>query len=153
MNEANKEGRARAALKKALSELENKDTFNVIMFDAAVRPFSSDLAKPTSDRIAAVGRFMEDQETHFGTNMGAALKTALSMRGVTHVYLITDGEPTEGIKDGAKLRRYVIEHNESGAQIVSIALATGPRTKGLELLRGLAEDSGGSLHVVRIRSK
>lgn len=153
MNQANKEGRARAALKKALSELERKDTFNVIMFDANIRPFSSDLVKPSPERIAAANQFMESQETHFGTNLGAALKTALSMNGVTHVYLITDGEPTEGIKDGAKLRRFVIESNESGAQIVSICLATSPKNKGIDLLKGLAEDSGGSLHIVHINAK
>lgn len=151
MNEHGKMPRAKQALKNALKELESKDTFNIVMFDTEIRPFASSLVKPSSNNIQSATNFIENQGTNFGTNLSGALGRALSMEGVTHIYLITDGDPTEGIKNIKKLRQFAVENNVYKAQIVAIALGVGTGHKGSELLKGLAEDSGGSLTYVKMK--
>ena len=64
---------------------------------------------------------------------------------------LTASDPTEGIKNVKRLRQFAVENNAYKAQIVAIALGVGTAQKGYDLLKGLADDSGGTLTTVRLK--
>jgi hypothetical protein len=84
------------------------------------------------------------------TNISAALEQALAFNKATHIFLLSDGEPTVGIEDFDELRAMVRERNRQKARIITLALGLGERWKGMELLRGLAEDNDGKFDYVNL---
>ena len=69
------------------------------------------------------------------------------MENVTHIFLLTDGEPNQGITKAEALRAFVKAHNTQRAQILSVALG---QFKGWTLLQDLAKDNGGVFQHIRL---
>jgi Ca-activated chloride channel family protein len=91
---------AKSALVQTIGGLNDGDWFNVIAFSTAVNPLW-DAAKPyTKENRAEAFQWIESLRGVGGTNIEAALKTALTepaKEGLPHVVLfLTDGRPTMG---------------------------------------------------------
>ncbi|HLJ56429.1 MAG TPA: VWA domain-containing protein [Chthonomonadaceae bacterium] len=142
--------KAKEALKKALGELRPTDTFNIITFTRETALFQDDAVPATSDNITYARNYVDDIRLGPGTNISGAMELALRMRGVTHIMVMSDGEPNGGIEDFAKLRRFIREHNTHNVNITTFALGLGEKFPGMKLLKAVADENGGTYDYVNM---
>ena len=153
MRNHDKIGKARGALKKALLELKHGDSFNIITFDAQTYPLADTMQRATPANIQKAIDFMEGRELdqHPGTNMSQVLEMALALPQATQIFLMSDGEPQwAGITNFDELRRDVREKNARKVPIYTLAMGVGERFKGMDLMRGLADDNQGQFHYINL---
>jgi hypothetical protein len=150
MRDGNKIGKAKDALRKALGELRRADTFNIIVFKHDAFTFRDDSVPATLVNVANAKAFIDDIRIGDGTNISAAMDLALGMNGITHIYLMSDGEPNGGIGDFGELRRFVRERNTHNIKIMTLALGLGENFPGMRLLKGIAEDNNGSYEYINL---
>ncbi len=91
---------ARQAVKFFLGQLNPDDRFNVIAYDSDVEAFRPAIQRVTPETLKAATGFADSIDAGGGTNIDAALKTALSMlsdaKRPNYVLFLTDGVPTVG---------------------------------------------------------
>lgn len=150
MRDGNKIGKAKEALKKALGELHPRDTFNIITFKKDVSTFRDDSVPANLVNVANAKAFIEDIRIGDGTNISAAVELALSMNGITEIFLMSDGEPNGGIQNFEELRKFIKEKNNRNVRITTLALGLGENFPGIRLLRGIAEDNAGTFDYVNL---
>jgi hypothetical protein len=150
MRDGNKIGKAKEALKKALSELNKTDTFDIIVFKRDVEAFAPDSVPATLANVANGIAFVDNIQIGNGTNISRAMDAALSMNGITHIYLMSDGEPNGGIVDFYQLRQFVKEKNVNHVKILTLALGLGEQFPGILLLKGIAEDNDGKFQYINM---
>jgi len=150
MRDGGKLSKAQQALKMALAELKPGDTFNIITFAAVVQPFSPSMVPADAANISRAMLWVDSVALGDGTNLSGALAAALAQKTATHIYVLSDGEPTDGITDPGLLREAVFRMNAGHAKIQTLALGLGEHFKGMELLKALAEDSGGTFAYVNL---
>jgi hypothetical protein len=150
MEEQDKIGRAKAALKRAIGELKPVDHFNIIHFDRGSEQMSETMVTATKANIAQAMEYVDGIEIGPGTNISAAMEQALSLKGITHVFLLSDGEPSRGITNPRRLREAILDWNVEKARILTLALTLGRSFDGVDLLKGIAEDNNGLFDVVNL---
>lgn len=150
MTAGNKMGKAQEALKKALSELKPRDSFNIVTFCAEIDQFAASTVTATPENIKAAQQFVDDIRMRGGTYMSGALERAFAHEKVTHVFLLSDGEPSRGITNPEAIRLLVRERNRVHAQILTLALGLGEQFPGIPLLKSLAEDNDGAFSYVNL---
>lgn len=162
MAKHDKIGKAREALKKALSELAPGELFNIICFDADRYPFADKMQRVTSANVRRAIEYIDNikLDQNPGTNFSGVLATALSLSNVSRIFLMSDGDPDnqhetepdkKGITDFEQLRQAVRKDNAHKVPIDSIALGVGHHFKGMDLMRAIAEDNGGVFRSVNLR--
>lgn len=151
MEEQNKIRKAKGALKKALSELQPGDTFNVIAFSGTFTSFAPVPQPATPANLRAAARFVDLARMGEGTNLGDALKAAFASDPVTQVWVLSDGIPNVGVTDPNELRALVRERGRGRAQVITLALGLGENFPGVELLKALAADNNGTFQMVDLR--
>ncbi len=116
----------KTAFSEIIEDLSEGDRFNVVFFDTELKPFSSEILVANDENkgkaIAAVTNVTADG----GTNINAALTTALGMfyngsDNVPIIVFLTDGMPTEGVTSTAAIRDNVLQANKANASIFTIA--------------------------------
>lgn len=148
MREGNKIGKAKEALKRALSELKPVDSFNIIHFNRGVYPFMNVLLAATPENIAQANEFVDAIRIKPDTNMSGGLEAAFALKGITHIFLLSDGEPHTGIEDPDKLRAMVKDLNTTHIHLITFALGLGEQFRGMALLKALAEENSGQFSYV-----
>ena len=145
--------KARAALAQALSELRRSDYFNIICFDKATYPFAGNLVKATPANVARATDYMNSMalDVHPGTDMSGVMEMALTLRHVSEIFLMSDGEPNGGIMDFNQLRSDVLGRNTYKVPIFTLALGVGKNWKGIDLMKGMAEDNHGTYHYIDLK--
>lgn len=167
MRDDDKIGKARAALRQALSELQPEDSFDLIYFADDQHVFSGRrLAPATPENIARAGSYLANLRPRGATNLSAAIDRALSLPDVSHIVLISDGEPTLGVGteldekaqevviDDDALLEWVRRRNREGVHILTIDLGVSDQFEGTELLHDMAAQNGGkflAINVSRLR--
>lgn len=151
MEEGNKIGKAREALAKAIEELRPEDKFMLISFSDKARKYSPGMLPATAGNISAGEAGVALMEPSGATDISAALDLAFAQPEVTHIFLLSDGEPTEGITDFDKLLAFTREHNESRARIITLALGLGEKFKGIQLLKRMADENNGRYSYIDLR--
>jgi len=142
--------KAQEELRRALGELRRSDTFNVILFKRHAQTFMEDSVPATIANISNARSYITDIKLGNGTNISEAMELALGMNGITQIYLMSDGEPNGGIMDFAELRRFIREHNTRKVAIHTVAFGMGENFPGMLLLKGIAEDNGGTYKYVNM---
>jgi hypothetical protein len=150
MNQGDKIGKAKDALRKALLELKPGDSFNIITFDANVHWFASSLLGASRENITQGLQYVESIQLRAGTNLSGGLEKALAHEDATHIFLLSDGEPSRGITDATQLRAAVKGWNQHNAQILALALGLGEQFPGIPLLKGLADDNNGKFSYINL---
>lgn len=69
---------------------------NVVVFETEIRTWKRGLTTLGTSARKALERFLSGQRPSGSTNLHDALETALLMRDVETIYLLSDGEPTAG---------------------------------------------------------
>jgi hypothetical protein len=139
-------------LKALLAGLPDGTRVNLIFFSDAIEAFSSSTRALDARTRKEAGDFIDRQRPAGPTNLHDALDRALGLvgssesgayrdDGVDTIYVLSDGEPTEGkIADGELLVRHVTRRNRFLRGVIH-AIAVGDAEK---VLSKLAEANGGT---------
>ena len=153
MEEGGKILRVRDAMEKALSELRNEDYFNIVFFSDRATLFAPTMRPATASNVSAGVLSVGVNEPNGATNLSAALDLALEQPEITHIFVMSDGEPTEGVTDFSAILALARQRNRHNARILTLALGQGERFKGMALLRDLAEENRGIFHYIDLRKR
>jgi Ca-activated chloride channel family protein len=153
MERSQKMKRAQEALNEALDELSPEDTFTLVTFGNHAKALSRPL-KATRANLS-VGHANVNAaipEPGSNTNMEAGLEMALRQPNVTHIFVLSDGEPTEGETDPERLLDLVRRKNRNSARIITFALIGSDNEEfGAEFLKRLAEEGEGIFRSVKLK--
>jgi Ca-activated chloride channel family protein len=129
---------AKEALKFVLNNLREGDTFNVVAYDSSVEAFRPELQRydePT--RKAALG-FVEGIYAGGSTNIDGALSTALGMiqddSRPSYVVFLTDGLPTAGETNEAKIVEQSRKINKHRTRVISLGVGYEVNSRLLDRL-------------------
>ncbi|MCC6314423.1 MAG: VWA domain-containing protein, partial [Thermomicrobiales bacterium] len=138
---------ARQALVSVLERLGAEDRFAVVEFSTGVRRFAPELI-PTSQRAEAIN-WVKTLPAEGGTDIDRALLEALTMvrpeRPTTLIFL-TDGLPTEGETDVARILRNIDDAAPDNVRLFTFGVGDDVDTL---LLDGLSTDHHGRSTYVR----
>ncbi len=117
---------AREALKFVLNNLRENDTFNIVAYDSTIETFRPELQRyDEATRQAALG-FVEGLYAGGATNIDGALTTALKMvhddTRPSYILFLTDGLPTVGETNEAKIIDNARRNNRYRARIISMGV-------------------------------
>ena len=132
---------ARKALKFCLNSLRADDRFNVITFNESPHLMFDRMRKPSRDVKKKALDAVDDIDATGGTNINEALVTAFTSfqdTGNTRNYIIflTDGLPTVGVRDPAKILENVRSKNRNNVKLFVFGLGYDVNTHLLDKLAG-----------------
>lgn len=132
---------AKAELRKALTRISPGVRFNVIFFESQVVPWREKLVAVDEALVQEALAFSRRQPVGRGTNLYDGLMAAMADPLVDTVYLLSDGDPTEGqVVEPALLAERIGRLNRTRkVQIHGIAIG-----QSSPLLERLATESGGT---------
>lgn len=141
---------AKAALKFVLNNLREGDTFNIVAYDTAVETFRPELERVNDETRKQATGYVNGLYAGGGTNIHDALKTALDQikdkSRPTFVLFMTDGLPTVGERNEAKIAQAAREANKIGARILNFGVGYDVNSR---LLDRLAREHSGASEYVR----
>ncbi len=145
--EGDKIRQARAALAYCLRSLSPRDRFNVLSFNTAVQGFANAMTPASPENVARGVAFTAGLAAHGGTNIQAALRTALALLDdpdrARQVVFLSDGLPTIGETDMPAIEREVALANAKGARLYVFGVGNDVNTHFLDRLavknRGLSD--------------
>src|SRR5206468_2487306 len=120
------------------------DTFNIIAFTRETNTFQDDAVPATPENINYARDYVDGIKIGAGTNISGAMDLALRMSGITHIYIMSDGEPNGGIEDFGKLRKFIRAKNTHNVHITALALGLGEKFPGMKLLKAIADENSGT---------
>ena len=129
---------ARSALEFVLGNLRKGDLFNIIAYDSAVESFRPELQRYNDEtRKEALG-FVEGIYAGGSTNINEALQTALGQlkdsKRPSYVVFLTDGLPTAGETDEAKIVENAQDANNVRARIFTFGVGYDVNSRLLDKL-------------------
>lgn len=141
---------AKEAAKFVLNNLRQGDTFNIVAYDSTVESFRPELQKYDDEtRKAAIG-FVEGLYSGGSTNIDGALSTALAMikdeSRPNFVLFLTDGLPTVGEKNEAKIATNAKQNNKLRTRMINFGVGYDVNSR---LLDRLSRDNFGQSEYVR----
>ena len=141
---------ARNALKFVLNNLREGDLFNIIAYDTTVQSFRPELERFNEiNRKEATG-FVEGLYAGGGTNIHDSMSAALSQLAdrsrPNFLMFLTDGLPTVGEVDEARIAAMAREKNNVRARVLSFGIGYDVNSR---LLDRLARDGFGASEYVR----
>lgn len=149
MNDDGKIEQARRALATLLSNLRPADRFNIVTFASDVRPFREALVAASPENLSAARAWVADIKAVGGTNIDAALDSALKFQQVSkrpqQIVFLTDGLPTVGETRVETLLDKAKKDNDADARIWTFGVGFDVNTR---LLDGLASENGGDADYV-----
>ena len=122
-----KMSQAKQAVRKCLSSLDAKDRFALIAFSTGVNPYSDKLEDASSDQIEKATNWIDKLRAGGGTAIQAALDAALDLRSKDanrsfNITFFTDGQPTVGEINPAKIVKAVGEKNTANTRIFTFGV-------------------------------
>jgi HEAT repeat protein/uncharacterized protein YegL len=133
---------AKRELKKCIEALEPGAFFNIVTFSSGVeRWMEGALAAANPENREKAQAFVTDLLTGGGTNLYDAVRNAFEDQDVDTIYIMSDGEPSDGAEtEPFVIREHIAQWNEH-RQIEINTIAIGGQ---FQILEWLAEDSGGT---------
>jgi Ca-activated chloride channel homolog len=129
---------ARGAAKFVVERLRPEDTFNIVAYDTAIEAFRPELQRADdATRADAIG-FVEGLFAGGGTNIDGALSQSLAMlqddERPSYVLFLTDGLPTAGELNEAKIVANAAQHNRVRARLFSFGVGFDVNSRLLDKL-------------------
>lgn len=141
---------AKNAVKFVLNNLRDGDLFNVVAYDAEVQSFRPELQKFDPETRAAALGFVEGLFAGGSTNIDGALAAALGQLKDTSrpnfVIFLTDGLPTHGETNEAKIAAAAKQRNDVRARLFAFGVGYDVNSR---LLDKLAREGHGLSEYVR----
>lgn len=141
---------AKSAVKFVLNNLREGDLFNIVAYDGNVESYKPELERYNDEtRKAALG-YVEGLYPGGGTNISGALSTALGQlkdnSRPNYVLFLTDGLPTVGETNEAKICSIAKESNKIRARVLSFGVGYDVNSR---LLDRISRDGFGLSEYVR----
>lgn len=154
---------AKAAGRRLLQTLTDRDRFRLIDFSTEVRSFRDDFVFATSENVRTAQRYLDDLDATGGTNIGAALEAALrgsraddddrvvgsvDHQGISRLPLVlfmTDGAPTVGDRNPSSIAARAAKLR-SDARVFSFGIGADVN---VSLIEQLALEGRGTASFVR----
>jgi Ca-activated chloride channel homolog len=141
---------AKGALKFVLNNLRAGDLFNIIAYDGNVESFRPELQRFDEQTRASALGFVDGLFAGGSTNIDAALSTALAQlkdsSRASFVIFLTDGLPTAGETNEAKIVAAAQAHNSVRARVFAFGVGYDVNSR---LLDKLARENFGQSEYVR----
>ncbi|MCE9527377.1 MAG: VWA domain-containing protein, partial [Planctomycetales bacterium] len=141
---------AKEALKFVLNNLRTGDMFNIVAYDSAVESFKPELQKYDDETRKAALAFVDGIYAGGSTNIDGAMTTALAMikddTRPNYVLFLTDGLPTAGETNEAKIAQNTKQNNKVRSRIISFGVGYDVNSR---LLDRIARDNYGQSDYVR----
>jgi HEAT repeat protein len=133
---------ARDEMKKCLENLDSGAFFNVMVFSSGVEKWTDGALVACDDVHRAQALAYVDKLLAFGgTNLYDSLKEAFADPEIDTIFLMSDGEPSQGeVVEPLIIREHVAHWNENRRVVINTVAVGG----ALSILEWLAEDSGGT---------
>lgn len=132
-----------------LASLNDNDRLRVIDFSTDVRSFRDGYVAATRDNLRDARRYIQDLRADGSTNISGALETALGARSdgerLPLLVFITDGEPTVGERDPARIAA-LASRLRGETRLFSIGVSAEVNAS---LIEQLAVQGRGTAHYVR----
>ena len=163
--EGKKIEQAREALTFVLNNLREGDKFNIVAYDSSVESFQPELQPYNEETRAAAVGFVNGIYAGGGTNIDQALGTALPQfkdaDGPSYVLFLTDGLPTVGETNEAKIVSASKQANPGKVRMINFGVGFDVNSRLLDRLArehfGLSEyvrpDENLEVHVSRLYKK
>lgn len=139
---------AKTQLLRALDALPNGDRFNLMFFHTTFELWSDGMAKLSDSSRRSARGFVEEQEPRGGTALYDALERVFLDfdLDIDTVYVLSDGQPGGGTEDRPERIREAVTEWNLLRHITIHSISIGG---SIDLLRQLAEDSGGEFREVK----
>jgi Ca-activated chloride channel homolog len=148
--EGQKIEQAREALAFVLNNLREGDRFNVVVYDSSVETFRPELQVFNSETRAAAIGFVNGIYAGGSTNISGALSTGLAQfkdaEGPSYLLFLTDGLPTVGETNEAKLVAESKQANPGKVRVISFGVGYDVNSR---LLDRLSREHHGQSEYVR----
>ena len=136
-------------VQRSVQGLREDDRFNIVIFRDTPTLFQPDLISATAQNKAAAANFLKGIDSRGETNVYEGIRPVIGQtprKGVPGIiFVISDGKPTTGIRDGRTLINTLTDENESKYSIYAFS---GGRTVNQHLLDLLAYRNKGESDVV-----
>jgi hypothetical protein len=132
---------AKEELTKVVESLQADDHFNLIAFSSGVDDWQKALVPGDPKNRASAQSYVQGLNANGGTAIFDALARAFEDKSVDTIYFLSDGDPSAGAIVDPTLIRSEIARWNSARHVTIHCIAVG---QDHALLRGLAEDSGGT---------
>jgi len=159
---------AKNQIRLALKTLQPDETFGMVAFNGPAKRFKYrgkvGPFPPQPKILAAATDWLNGLQLGYDTDLGKAMTQAFNYRGTNVVVLVTDGVPTVGEQNFARLAALVRQLDGGRARIYTIGLAGDNPTddptdngkaqekkqafEATELLAQIARESGGETEVL-----
>lgn len=140
---------AKAAGRQLLNSLGRSDRFRLVAFSSDVRDFADGWSAATPVTLREAEAWLDGLSAVGGTNIGAALARGLEAATPSGrlglLLFLTDGAPTVGEQNGARLAEYAARHR-GDRRVFTFGLGADVNAA---LLEQLALDGAGTAHFVR----
>jgi Ca-activated chloride channel family protein len=140
---------AKAAGRQLLHSLARGDRFRLVAFSSDVTDFAEDWSAATPEAIRRAEAWLDGLAANGGTNIGAALargfEAATPAGRLGLLLFLTDGAPTVGEQNPARLAAYAAAHRDD-RRVFTFGLGADVNAA---LLEQLALDGAGTAHFVR----
>ena len=130
-----------AVLGETIANLHPQTKFGVVLFSNSAKTLDLELREASSENIAASQAFLEHAQPGGGTNLHAALLTAMALEETQSVFILSDGAPTLGRLTAPEAILHELEIINRHRRIRINTIAAG--SAGAEFLAELAQASGG----------
>jgi len=121
--------------------------FNLIAYSDGVKALSKKLLPASKGNLRKAGKYLKGIEAKGETNLYGALAKALTDPAVDTIYVLSDGEPTRGIRiEPTDIQEAVARANRFRKTVIH-AVQIG---RDLQLLKNLARQSGGRYRNVTV---
>ena len=129
---------AKGAMRFVLNQIREGDTFNIVAYDSAVETFRPELERFSAENHDAALGFVEGLYAGGSTNIAGALKRALGMLNDSsrpnYLVFLTDGLPTAGETNEAKIVEAVGSANRARARLFSFGVGYDVNSRLLDRL-------------------
>ncbi len=149
---------AKEQLLAAVQTMNTRSLYHLITFSEVAKIWNEKGVQPTPRTLRSLTSLLARVKPDGGTNLADALRAALAAdeqiygqltkNKIDSIFILSDGEPSAGLKDPDEILEMVREVN-AYQQIRINAIFIGESDKGADLLASLAKESGGAF--VRVR--
>jgi Ca-activated chloride channel family protein len=112
---------SKAALQFLVRQLDPADTFNIVAYDSEVESFRPELQRADAGTIRAALAWVDGLSAGGGTNIDGGLRAGLRMLNdasrPNYLLFLTDGQPTVGERQEAKITANAIQENKVQARM------------------------------------
>jgi hypothetical protein len=132
---------AKKQIQSLLKRLRRSSSFTVVAYNQNVRAFSEVLLPASKSNVRSAFKFVKGLKADGGTNVYGALLSALRDKEVDTVFLLSDGEPTDGKRTEPSdiLEAIQVRNRFRKTRIHTVQIG-----EDQDLMRKLAESNGGT---------